>query len=288
MFNFSYLLFLFPFFALALKGISVVSHIAHNTVLRYTKKTSTNRGYVLIKIQNVSKNYGSLKALDDISFTIPSNSVTALVGLNGAGKTTLLKSIVDSGCITVNNIPVESNLIKIKNEIGFVKDQGSFPLEVSAYELLFHQTNILFPKLSNDEKIDAIFKISDTFSILNILSQKVGTLSKGYKQRLSFAYALLHDPSVLLLDEPTSGLDPEQIIEMRQIIQSFSSTKTILMSTHLMQEVEALCSNIAIIHKGSLIAYGTETELCKLSNADTLEKAFLNLVKKNTREHNNA
>ncbi len=240
----------------------------------------TKQGHTLIELKNVTKSYKKFCAIKDISFTVPSKSITALVGLNGAGKTTLLKTIAgihypDSGTIRVNGIDILQHPIKNKQQIGFVQDNNGFYPDYTVYEIL--QSDAAISLAKNVAKSN-IIKVLDICSLNDVQYKNIRTLSKGYMQRLSFARALLHNPSVLLLDEPTSGLDPQQIIEMRNIIKSLSKEATILISTHLMQEVEALCSSIAIIHKGSLVAHGTEKELCTLSHTKTIEESFLHFT----------
>ncbi len=237
----------------------------------------------MIELKKVTKSYGNLVAINNITLTIPSNSITALLGLNGAGKTTLLKAIasihyVDSGSIFVNNIDAEMSAIKNKQQIGIVSEQDIFYADFTTYDFLYYTTGIAHPTIRKRERYKKISDVITLCSLQEVLEKPIKTLSTGYKQRLSFAHALLHDPKVLLLDEPTSGLDPQQIVEMRNLIIKLSKHITILISTHLMQEAESLCSQIAIIHKGELIAFGSEKELCSLSKTQCLESAFLHLI----------
>ncbi len=237
----------------------------------------------MITLQNVSKYYGKVKVLHNVSFTAPTHSITALLGLNGAGKTTLLKAIasmhyVDSGHISVNGIDTFSNVLENKSQIGFVADHSIFYPDYTVYEYLISNCSIMFPSLDKIVKNEKIQSVIELCNLQKVLGNKIKTLSKGYTQRLAFAVALLHNPPVLLLDEPTSGLDPQQIVEMRKLIFQLQKDKTIILSTHLMQEVEALCSSIAIIHEGILRAFGSKSDICLDTKCDSLEKAFLHII----------
>lgn len=233
----------------------------------------------MIELHSVSKTYkGSLHpAVKDVSAVIEDSRVTGLLGPNGAGKTTLLKAILgihhpDSGSITVNGRPVTEDNSGIARITGFVSENARFPENYLVSELLWEQARI------RNMKQAAIKSAIERFSLEDVLSSKIKTLSKGYRQRLSFALAILHDPEILILDEPVSGLDPLQIVEMRKYINTLSKTKTILLSTHLMQEAESLCSDIIILHKGSVIAAGTSETICASAGTRTLEDAFVSLV----------
>ncbi len=235
------------------------------------------KDYFLIELKEFSKSYGTTRAVDTVSFIAPEKSITALAGLNGAGKTTILKAIAsfhygDSGIVFVNGIDTERNPVQNKKQIGFVSESAHFFSDYTVLEYLNFMSSIV---RANKTRISEMIRM---FSLDDVVSKKIKALSKGYKQRVLFATALLHDPTVLLLDEPTSGLDPRQIVEMRKLIVELGKTKTILISTHIMQEIEALCSNIIILHKGKIIASGTEKELCNISHTATIEDAFLKLT----------
>lgn len=241
----------------------------------------------MIELHSVSKTYkGSLQpAVRDITFSIPASGVTGLLGPNGAGKTTLIKAIMgihlpDSGTITVNGTEVTENNLQIQQITGFVSENTRFPENYQVHELLFEEAQIRFESGSMKETPEAaVRKAVMQFSLQDVLDKKIKTLSKGYRQRLSFALATLHDPEILVLDEPVSGLDPLQIVEMRKYISELAEKKTILLSTHLMQEAQSLCQNIVIIHQGKVIATGSSESICDSVNAETLEDAFVTLVK---------
>lgn len=239
----------------------------------------------MIELSSVSKTYkGSQKpAVNDISITIKDSRVTGLLGPNGAGKTTLLKAILgihfpDKGTITINGHSYE-DYREIQRITGFVSENSRFPEQYLVSELLFEQASIRHEAGSLKElPVHAIQRAVKQFSLEDVLDKKIKTLSKGYMQRLSFALAILHDPDILILDEPVSGLDPLQIVEMRKYIHMLSETKTILLSTHFMQEAESLCSDIIIMHQGKMIATGSAESICASVKARTLEDAFIALV----------
>ncbi|MEE0877663.1 MAG: ABC transporter ATP-binding protein [Treponemataceae bacterium] len=252
----------------------------------------------MIQVDNVSKIYKVKNskseketiAIDNISCKFCSGEITGLLGVNGAGKSTLLKmlsgnlvpSFIENseGKIFINNKDLydtnSNNLTLLKEKIGFVHEQPFFYEEETVKEVLTFATNIC-----NQNKIEAknnFEKILTQCNLTEVLNKKIKTLSKGYKQRLSFAVALSNNPEILLLDEPVSGLDPIQINEIRNLILSLKKNKTIILSTHLMQEIDALCDKIIILNKGKILAQGTEEEICKLHSCKNIEQAFLKLV----------
>ena len=250
----------------------------------------------IYKVKN-SKNEKETVAVDKISCKFNSGEITGLLGVNGAGKSTLLKmlsgnlvpSFIENseGKILIDSVDLYDNSLKdntslLKEKIGFVQEQPFFYEEETVKEVLTFATNIC-----NQNKIEAknnFEKILTQCNLTEVLNKKIKTLSKGYKQRLSFAVALSNNPDILLLDEPISGLDPIQINEIRQLIINLKKNKTIILSTHIMQEVQALCDKIIILDKGKILAQGTEEEICKQLNVENIEKAFLNLVSKNQNE----
>lgn len=241
----------------------------------------------MIELCSVSKTYkGSHQpALKDVSFTVHDSKVTGLLGPNGAGKTTIIKAITgihfpDKGTITVNGMSVTEDYRQIQRITGFVSENARFPENYLVSELLFEQAAIRRDAGSLKElPVDAVDRTVNQFSLEDVLDKQIKTLSKGYRQRLSFALAILHDPDILILDEPVSGLDPLQIVEMRNYINELSKTKTILLSTHLMQEAQSLCSDIVILHQGAVIATGSAESICSSVKAKTLEDAFIALVR---------
>ncbi len=208
-----------------------------------------------IEVNSLSKNYGTQKAVNNISFTVGSGEIVGFLGPNGAGKSTTMKMITgfleaDSGDIKVCGLTAGSNNLEAKRKIGYLPEANPLYLDMYVREYLSFIAGV--HQLTNSRQLinEAIEKVG-----LQVEShKKIGQLSKGYKQRVGLAAAILHNPEVLILDEPTSGLDPNQIVEIRQLIKDLAREKTILFSSHIMQEVEAICSRVLIIHKGNIVA----------------------------------
>lgn len=237
----------------------------------------------MIELNSFTKSYGTVTAVKDISFIAPSRAITGLAGLNGAGKTTILKAVAsihyaDSGHILVNGLDAHASPLKNKGQTGFIPEQSSFYPDYTVHEFLHREADIVLFTQTKTFRREQIQSVIEQCALSEVYTKKIKTLSKGYRQRLSVARCLLGNPSVLVLDEPTSGLDPRQIVDMRRLIENLAREKTILISTHLMQEIEALCSCIAVIHHGSLAAFGSEQELCAQTGEHSLEKAFLTLT----------
>lgn len=208
-----------------------------------------------ISITSLSKNYGTQKAVNNISFKVQKGEIVGFLGPNGAGKSTTMKMITgyldaDAGEIEVCGIDVAKNNIESKKKIGYLPEANPLYFEMYVREYLLFNAGI--HQLKNaDEKVEAIIK---TVGLSLEANKKIGQLSKGYKQRVGLAAALIHDPEVLILDEPTSGLDPNQIIEIRNVIKALAKDKTVLFSSHILQEVEAICDRVIIINKGNIVA----------------------------------
>ncbi len=209
-----------------------------------------------IKVNQLTKSYGKQKALDQVSFEVNPGEILGFVGPNGAGKTTAMKILTGyiaptSGSAFVNEKNVSKNSFEIRKEIGYLPEHNPLYPEMYVKEYLEYVSGLYGMKKVADIRIDDII---DQAGLEKEKEKKVGALSKGYRQRVGLAQAIIHDPSVLILDEPTSGLDPNQIVEIRNLISSLGKEKTVLLSTHLMQEVEAICDRIAIINKGKIVA----------------------------------
>jgi ABC-2 type transport system ATP-binding protein len=208
-----------------------------------------------ITVSNLSKNYGSQKAVNDVSFSLNKNEIVGFLGPNGAGKSTTMKMITgyleaDGGKIAVCGIPVERSNILTRKKIGYLPEANPLYLEMYVREYLSFIADI--HKVKSYKK-----KVEDVIELVGLKSEshkKIKQLSKGYKQRVGLAATLVHDPEILILDEPTTGLDPNQIIEIREVIKKLGEHKTILFSSHIMQEVEALCDRVIIINKGKIVA----------------------------------
>ncbi len=218
-----------------------------------------------IKVQNVTKIYGEQKALNDISFEVNSGEIVGLLGPNGAGKSTLMKIITcfippTSGKISVNEFDVMNHPIDVKKIVGYLPENNPLYLDMYVREYLEFIAGI--HKLGNKTK-ERVELMIDICGLEIERKKKIGALSKGFRQRVGLAQALIHDPSVLILDEPTSGLDPNQIVEIRNLIAKIGKEKTVMLSTHIMQEVEAICKRAIIINHGKIVADDATENLSK-------------------------
>ena len=205
-----------------------------------------------LQIINLTKKFGSQTALNNINIKIGDNEIIGLLGPNGAGKSTLMKSIVgalkiEEGKIIFNGNDIQKNEIEAKKKIGFLPEINPLYNEMYVKEYLSFVADL---HKINSDRIDEVI---DLVGITPEKSKKISQLSKGYKQRVGLAQAILHSPDLLILDEPTNGLDPNQIIEIRNVIREIGKEKTVILSTHIMQEVEALCSRVILIHHGNII-----------------------------------
>jgi len=208
-----------------------------------------------IKVDHVVKLYGTQTAVNKISFEVKSGEIVGFLGPNGAGKSTTMKMITgyiapDAGQIQVCGILVEGEAIAIKQKIGYLPESNPLYLEMYVREYLDLMAGLHQIK-NRQERIEEVIKLTGLSAEAH---KEIGQLSKGYKQRVGLAAALIHDPAVLILDEPTTGLDPNQIIEIREVIRNLGKYKTILFSTHILQEVEALCDRVIVINKGTIVA----------------------------------
>ena len=208
-----------------------------------------------IKVDHVVKLYGTQTAVNKISFEVKSGEIVGFLGPNGAGKSTTMKMITgyiapDAGHIQVCGIFVEGEAIATKQKIGYLPESNPLYLEMYVREYLDLMAGLHQIK-KRQERIEEVIKLTGLSAEAH---KEIGQLSKGYKQRVGLAAALIHDPAVLILDEPTTGLDPNQIIEIREVIRNLGKYKTILFSTHILQEVEALCDRVIVINKGTIVA----------------------------------
>jgi len=220
-----------------------------------------------IIISNLTKTYGNQKAIDNISFQASNNEIVGFLGPNGAGKSTTMKIVTgylqaDSGNVMVNGIDVKTNSLETKKQIGYLPEGNPLYYEMYVREYLGFIAALHKIKSGAKGKIEEVI---DLVGLRSESNKKTGQLSKGYKQRVGLAAALIHNPEVLILDEPTSGLDPNQIIEIRQVIKDLGKNKTVLFSSHILQEVESICDRVIIINKGTIVADDTLSNL-RLSN----------------------
>jgi ABC-2 type transport system ATP-binding protein len=209
-----------------------------------------------IIVQGVSKYYGDQKALDNISFEVKTGEIVGFLGPNGAGKSTMMKIITgfippSSGKVNVNGLIVEADNLKIKKQIGYLPENNPLYPEMYVREYLGFVASIYNTGALRKKQIESIIELTGLVPEQN---KKIGSLSKGYRQRVGLAQALIHNPAVLILDEATTGLDPNQIVEIRNLIKEAGKEKTVMISTHIMQEVEAICDRVIIIDKGVIVA----------------------------------
>jgi ABC-2 type transport system ATP-binding protein len=206
-----------------------------------------------IEVNHISKNYGTQKALKDLSFRIEKGEIVGFLGPNGAGKSTLMKILTtylaaDQGSARVNGFDVATQQLQVQQCIGYLPEHNPLYLDLYVREYLAYQADVY---KVNKSRIASVIELT---GLQKEAHKKIGQLSKGYRQRVGLASALLHDPAVLILDEPTTGLDPNQLVEIRAVIKAVGKNKTVLLSTHIMQEVEALCDRVIIINEGELVA----------------------------------
>jgi len=234
-----------------------------------------------IKVEHISKTYGTQQAVDSISFEVMPGEVVGFLGPNGAGKSTTLKMITgylpkDTGNIFVCGIPVEGEAIPTKKKIGYLAESN--PLYHEMYVREYLQFIGELHRVRNvKSRVDEVVGMAGLSAEMH---KEIGQLSKGYKQRVGLAAALIHDPEVLILDEPTTGLDPNQIIEIREVIRSLGKKKTILFSSHILQEVESLCDRVIVINKGKIVA---DDRIEKLRDAGAASSLRVQLKEKATK-----
>ena len=209
-----------------------------------------------IVVSNITKHYGSQKALDDVSFAIPAGEIVGFIGPNGAGKSTMMKIITgffraDAGSVTVYGLPAGPEATDMKKLIGYLPENNPLYLDMYVREYLEFAESLYKAGKSSKKQIDNIIGLT---GLAPEQKKKIGSLSKGYRQRVGLAQALIHNPDVLILDEATTGLDPNQIIEIRSLIREAGKEKTVMLSTHIMQEAEAICDRIIIIDNGIIKA----------------------------------
>lgn len=230
-----------------------------------------------IEVRNITKVFGEQKALDNVSFDIDNGEIVGFLGPNGAGKSTLMKIITGyipatDGEVLINGMNILENPIEIRKKLGYLPEQNPLYFDMYIVEYLEFVAGIYGIK-NKKARINEIVSLTGLEPEIN---KKIGTLSKGYKQRVGLAQAIIHDPEVLILDEPTSGLDPNQIIEIRNLIKNLGKEKTVILSTHIMQEVEAICDRILLIKKGVLLANDKAEDFAHL-NSDSISTLLVEL-----------
>ncbi|MBF01613.1 gliding motility-associated ABC transporter ATP-binding subunit GldA [Flavobacterium coralii] len=225
-----------------------------------------------IEVQDITKSYGTQKALDGVSFTVNRGEIVGFLGPNGAGKSTLMKILTtyltaDEGTAMVNGEDVSQNPKAVQKSVGYLPEHNPLYLDLYVREYLAFNADVY--KVAK-ARIEEVINLTGLTPEAN---KKIGQLSKGYRQRVGLAAALLHDPEVLILDEPTTGLDPNQLAEIRELIKNIGRDKTVFLSTHIMQEVEAICDRVIIINKGKIAADRKITNLTE-SKEQVIEVEF--------------
>jgi len=217
-----------------------------------------------IKVENLTKYYGQQAAVNDISFEINTGEIVGFLGPNGAGKSTTMKMITtyltpSAGKIYVNELSTEEKSMEVRRKIGYLPEQNPLYLDMNVLDYLEFAAEL--ESVPKSEMTRSIKKMVDVCGLGDVQHKDIGELSKGFKQRVGLAQAMIHEPEVLILDEPTSGLDPNQILEIRKLIKQLGKQKTLVLSTHILQEVEATCDRVLIINKGEIVADGTPDSL---------------------------
>ena len=218
----------------------------------------------MIRIENLVQKYGELRAVDDVTLEVATGEIVGLLGPNGAGKTTAMKVITcflppSEGQVSVDGLDVEEDSLEVRKRIGYLAENNPLYHDMTVREYLEFIADLR--QLNGSYRGRRLRYTVDACGLASVLTRPVGELSKGFRQRVGLAQAILHDPPVLVLDEPTSGLDPNQILEIRNLIRELGREKTVILSTHIMQEVTATCSRVVIIHEGKIVADGTSEEL---------------------------
>ena len=232
-----------------------------------------------IEIIEITKLYGQQTAVDHISFEVKQGEIVGFLGPNGAGKSTTMKIITGflpatSGTVKINGIDINEKPLEVKKIVGYLPEQNPLYLEMYIKEFLEFIGQLY--SLKGKELKKRISELIDIVGLTHEQHKKIGQLSKGYRQRVGLAQALIHNPKVLILDEPTTGLDPNQLVEIRQVIKDAGKDKAVLFSTHIMQEVEAICDRVVIINHGKIVAQGTLGEIKAMGNS--LEDVFRSLT----------
>lgn len=218
----------------------------------------------MIQLKDVTKSYGGARAVDGISCSIPSGQILGFLGPNGAGKTTTMRMITcymppTSGSITVDGLDVTEQSVDVRKKIGYLPEMAPVYQDMNVVDYLRYAAELRH--IEKDRQSRRIKEVVDRCGLGAVLGKDVGQLSKGYRQRVGLAQAILHDPQILVLDEPTAGLDPNQIVEIRMLIKELGREKTVILSTHILSEVQATCSRIIIINGGKIVADNTPEQL---------------------------
>ncbi|HOK41089.1 MAG TPA: ATP-binding cassette domain-containing protein [bacterium] len=226
----------------------------------------------MIEVKNLIKNYGFVKAVRDITFSVAKGEVLGFLGPNGAGKTTTMKILTcfmlpTSGEVNIAGFDIYKDSIEIRKRIGYLPETAPLYFDLQVDEFLEYVAELR--GIPSNEKNNRIKEVVEVCGLKDVYVKFIGELSKGYKQRVGLAQALIHKPDILILDEPTIGLDPNQIIEIRNLIKTIGKEKTVILSTHILSEVEATCNRVIIINNGQLIADGTPSGIGRTERGKT-------------------
>jgi len=218
----------------------------------------------VIDVQNVTKSYGAFEAVKDVSFSVEQGEILGFLGPNGAGKTTMMKMITcymppTGGTITVDGMDVLTESMGVRKKIGYLPESTPLYEEMGVRDYLNFIADVR--RVQGADRTRAMDRVISVTGLSKVIHKDIHELSKGYRQRVGFAQAIIHDPEILVLDEPTTGLDPNQIIEIRNLIRELGESKTVIFSTHIMQEVQATSDRVLIIDQGKIAAQGTAEEL---------------------------
>jgi len=234
----------------------------------------------MIQVENLTKYYHDFRAVDQISFDVKKGEILGLLGPNGAGKTTTLRMLTgyflpSSGTIRVKNYSIGDNLLTVKNLMGYLPESAPLYRNMLIYDYLDYVAKIR--GLTRDERLARIRHLADLCGLKEIMHKPIDELSRGLKQRVGLAHAMMNDPEILILDEPTSGLDPNQIAEIRTIIRHIGKEKTVILSTHILSEVEVTCDRVVILNRGKIVADDHTENLIKWTGRDHF--IYLSLLK---------
>ena len=238
-----------------------------------------------IKIKSLTKSFGAIRAVHNVSFNVSHGEVLGFLGPNGAGKSTTMKMITGfleptSGTVEVNGHDVLENPLSVKRSIGYLPEGAPAYGEMTVKNFLNFIADIR--QLNGAIRKKRLDEVIETINIGTVIDQSIETLSKGFKRRVGLAQAILHDPNILILDEPTDGLDPNQKHEVRNLIKKMSKEKAIIISTHILEEVDAVCTRAIIISSGELLFDGTPTQLIAKSDQSDIDHAFRNITTSNS------
>lgn len=227
----------------------------------------------MIHVESLTKYYHDLCAVDKINLDIQKGEILGLLGPNGAGKTTILRMLTGflrptSGSIRVKGYTIDQDSLEIKKLLGYLPESAPLYQDMLAYDYLDYVANIR--EIAREQKLSRIRRLADLCGLNDVMHRPIGELSKGFKQRVGLAHAMMSDPEILVLDEPTSGLDPNQIVEIREIIKQIGKEKTIIISTHILNEAEATCDRVVIINSGRIVADGSMETLKQSKSGEYL------------------